>query len=342
MLHFFLTISKHLIVGAGDRIRHQKKPLTATLKQVMAGSMEINPLVHFFLIETDSGVRYSEVGKPGDLPSVPEFLDRATAVFTEAQMKAGIAISDVVMKARPGLYDLLVNRGYPLYNMAGPALKRGVAHLRVWEDSLTQALSDHPKGTYPAWKIVAPKAAVACGRFEYDGNRLYRVMDATCEKVVGKHPRDVKFLRMFTEKIEVHSSEFVRGEDFIAGENGFTRKDDGRHILYTGIDWKLSTSAGDFSVHLCAEKGSTVVEIACSFDMPEVISNALLGTKDYEHGDPFPLWTLLWAFRVKAAIGEGLPPDIQQMIDTASFMTPRGTMTFSPGLLNVGRRQAVA
>ena len=161
MLILVVSVSRHLVIGAKDAVRYQEKDLDVSLAHALAGTARRCALVHYVLWESKSRAIYTEVGCPGDMPALEDFLaraiDPATGSFTAHDLTAGIGVANTLLKTMRQIPAIFHRFGASVLQPSQEDTKRSPTLIKTMERDRYHTLAFKKASLYRVWKIVAPK-----------------------------------------------------------------------------------------------------------------------------------------------------------------------------------------
>ncbi len=257
MLQLLISVSKNLIVTPDGRVRRPGSAHGVSLKKARKGTAKANPIVHFFLLDAQTKARYAEIGQPGDMPAIADFLKRALNHETSgpirmgARPENGIAISNITLEAYPEVLDILKSLGYPAYRPDTSSLKSAARTLTVWEQEISCDFIVL-KGLYATWKAFVPLAALRASPFfsadNDDKHPSYRaaskILSDTLKEITSESIEELEWIYSFRTKLDITGTRFEKGRCADA------YKREGFRYTYAGIDWVVSTGTGEYRMNL--------------------------------------------------------------------------------------------
>jgi hypothetical protein len=181
-MHFLLvSVSGHLLIRTNGRFFHQKKPHGIKLNRIEEALLA--PVVHYFLYDSDTGVRYAEFGCKGAMPDLYEFLNRAynpQLSLLKLGPDQGIVVPQNVVDTYPDLILNLDHIGLTAFKPSS-GFKSGIAHLRTWEHELSSEIIYHSAACY---ETAAPS--------------FLRSRSQPVASSCKAHKKTITFFRLFT------------------------------------------------------------------------------------------------------------------------------------------------
>lgn len=138
-----VSVSKHLYLTKGGRIKHQKKALDVNLQNV--GRSDKEHVVHYLIRDHFSGVFYGEVCSSLKLMPVEEFLNRAWSQKGEylfCGMPGHLSIPKTVGETFPDIHDFIRRLGIETLEVTS-GFQGGVRDVPTWESYLRHLITSH-------------------------------------------------------------------------------------------------------------------------------------------------------------------------------------------------------
>lgn len=166
---FIVSISRHLHVTAGGKLKYQKKPFDARLGK--QATFTRRHVVNFLIRDHFSGLFYAEITDIDNVYSACEFLHRAWSESADHPLYGVPDMMTLPKNVRavwPDLAAFLEEEASINLVDVTSGFQGGVRDIRTWEDLLRFGV--YESGFPPDYKEVRSAAVAECARYnQYDG-----------------------------------------------------------------------------------------------------------------------------------------------------------------------------